>query len=185
MRDYTKSQNKGSENTRKVFFALWPEEKVRQQIVNTFACSAKNKIVAGVMHADNLHITLHFIGHVSQQKMACMDKLAQTVKAHKFALTLNHYDYFYRPKVLWMGLQTTPAALTLLHRQVGEALTKCDYQTELRPYAPHLTLLRKFPQPSELVTFEPINWLVKDFVLLESVPIVAGVRYKVLRRYKL
>jgi len=173
------------ENTHRVFFALWPDDAIRKQITEAFEQSSINKKQGRIVRPDNLHITLHFIGNVNQQKLDCLHNVAQTVKADSFNLELNHYGYFQKPKVLWMGLKQNPKALEALHKDLGESLAACDYQIESRPYAPHITLMRKLAKPEKLENIKPIIWQANEFVLVESISVEGGVHYKVRERYSL
>jgi len=181
MKDDIDSQNK----MHRVFFALWPEDKTRNKIIEAFEKSSINKKQGRMVSPDNLHITLHFIGNVNQQKLDCLHRVAQTVKADSFNLELNHYGYFYKPKVLWIGLKQKPEPLGFLHKILGDSLAECNYQVEQRPYAPHITLMRKLVEPETLESINAIHWCAKEFVLVESIPIEGGVRYKVRERYAL
>ena len=171
------------EKTRRVFFALWPDDDVRKKIVETFDQSPQAKLKARIMRPENLHLTLHFIGNVSEKKLTCLDQAAQTVKVGSFELALSRYGHFDKAKIFWMGCQSTPDELKVLHHHLGDALAACDYQADNRPYAPHVTLMRKLKQPGVLEVFNSINWLVNNFVLVESVPACEGVKYKVIKRY--
>tara|TARA_R110002073_G_scaffold5462_2_gene33652 strand:- start:3169 stop:3735 length:567 start_codon:yes stop_codon:yes gene_type:complete len=177
--------HKNDDKIHRIFFALWPDDATRKQIVVSFKQLSIDKKRGRIVSFDNLHITLHFVGNVNQQKLDCLHRAAQTVKAGSFNLELDHYGYFNKPKVLWMGLKQTPEALETLHKTLGESLAECDFQVERRPYAPHMTLMRK---PTQLEAFEkikPIYWQVKSFVLVESISIEGGVRYEVREQYML
>jgi len=173
------------EKTHRVFFALWPDNATRKQITETFEQSNIDKKQGRIVRPDNLHITLHFIGNVNQQKLDCLHSAAQTVKAEDFNFELDYYGYFQKPKVLWMGLKQVPRAMEILHKKLSESLSGCDYQMEHRPYAPHVTLMRKLTKPEKLENIKPISWQVNEFVLVESISIEGGVRYEVRERYKL
>jgi RNA 2',3'-cyclic 3'-phosphodiesterase len=176
--------DKNNKNHR-VFFALWPDDDTRKKIIQTFEQSSIEKGQGRIVHPDNLHITLHFIGNVNQKKLNCLHKAAQKVKAECFDLELNHFGYFQKPKVLWMGLKQKPESLISLHKLLGESLGKCDYQVEKRDYAPHVTLMRKLSKPECLKNISAIHWHSNEFVLVESVSIDGGVCYKVRERYSL
>ena len=82
-----------------------------------------------------------------------------------------------------MGSHFVPEELKQLHQSLAEALSACDYQTDKRPYAPHVTLMRKLNNPGEIEVFDDINWNVKNFVLVESVSVEDGVQYLVIKKY--
>ena len=177
--------HKNTEKKHRIFFALWPDDVTRNQIVESFKQLSIDKKQSRIVSFDNLHITLHFIGNVNQQKMDCLHSAAQTVNADSFNLELDHYGYFNKPKVLWMGLKQTPQALETLHKTLGASLAECEFEVERRPYAPHMTLMRKFPKPEAFEKTQPIGWQVREFVLVESLSIEGGVRYEVRERYAL
>ena len=87
----------------RLFFALWPDDDVRLQIVENLRKldldRNKNRLVSN----NNLHLTLHFVGNVSITKMKCLDWQARQVIAEKFDLSLDYSGYFKKPKVLWQG----------------------------------------------------------------------------------
>mgnify|MGYP002265578925 CR=1 FL=1 len=118
------------EKTRRVFFALWPDDDVRKKIVDTFNLSSQAKLKARIMQPENLHLTLHFIGNVSEEKLTCLDLAAQTVKIKPFELLLDQYGYFDKVKIFWMGCRSTPDELNILHHHLGDALAACDYQAD-------------------------------------------------------
>lgn len=172
-----------SEKTRRVFFALWPDDGVRKQLVNTFNASPQSKLNGHLIRPENLHITLHFIGNVSEEKLTCLDEAARTVSVEPFELQIDRYGHFYKAKIFWMGCHQIPPVLYQLHQQLGESLSDCDYQIEKRPYAPHVSMMRKLTKPGELTNFTSIDWQVNDFVLVESITRSEGVEYKVIRKY--
>lgn len=171
------------EKTRRIFFALWPDDDIRRRIVKTFEQSPQSKFHGRRMRPENIHITLHFIGNVADVKLDCLDQAAQTVSFKPFELVLDRYGHFYKARVLWMGCHETPDLLKQLYHELGTALSQCDYQPERRPYAAHLTLMRKLKKPGVFEDFIPIHWQVNHFVLVESIPVEQGVEYKVIRKY--
>lgn len=177
--------HKNNDQIHRIFFALWPDDATRKQIIASFKQLSIDKKQGRIVSFDNLHITLHFIGNVNQQKLDCLHRAAQAVKADSFNLELDHYGYFNKPKVLWMGLKQTPEALETLHKTLGTSLAECKFETELRPYAPHMTLMRKLSKPEAFEKTKPIGWQVNEFVLVESISIEGGVRYEVREHYAL
>jgi RNA 2',3'-cyclic 3'-phosphodiesterase len=171
------------EKSRRIFFALWPTDEVRENIVSAFNFSPQSEMNGRIMQPENLHMTLHFIGDVSPEKLACLIQAAKKTFVTEFEIALNYYGYFNKPKVFWMGLDKMSPVLEKLYQNLGSAFLKCEYQPEGREYSPHVTLMRKISTIGEIVEFTPINWRVNNFVLLESIPITDGVKYKVIERY--
>jgi len=170
--------------TRRLFFALWPGEHVRHSIIETLS-RVSPQIKGRVMQPHNLHITLHFIGQVSAEVKACMHEAAQTVSGESFSLDLDDLGHFSRAKILWMGPSTLPAELIRLHDKLGEALSRCGYQCDKLAYSPHVTLMRKCKKIGREQQGFSIPWTVNEFVLVESVQDVSGVKYRVIEQYPL
>lgn len=95
---------------------------------------------------DGLHVTLKFLGEVDGERAErigpALDSVVRTVRP--FALTLGGFGAFptlARPRVFWLGVERHPA-LELLANDVERALSPLDFESELRPFAPHLTIGR-------------------------------------------
>jgi len=170
--------------TRRLFFALWPTEPVRKSIVEA-ALPVSQKIKGRIIQPHNLHITLHFIGQVSEDIKDCMHNAAHAVAGKSFHVDLDRFGHFPRAKVFWMGAQVLPAELTRLHDKLGDALEKCGYQCDKRPYNPHVTLMRKCMRINAGQPGFSIPWAVNEFVLVESIQDVSGVNYQVIEHYPL
>ncbi len=172
-------------NKHRLFFALWPDDETRTLIVKTFKQAPQSRLKGRIINPANLHLTLHFIGNTTTEMLECLHQAAQTVTGKPFQLNFDRYGHFYRARVFWMGCTHTPEALTNLYQDLGTALSQCDYTAEPRPYAPHLTLMRKLNKPGDLESFQPISWQVNAFVLVESVSTEQGVHYEVIQHYPL
>ena len=169
----------------RLFFALWPDAKVRLQIAENLKRftidSEKSRTIAN----SNLHMTLHFIGNVSIAEMKCLDTQARLVTGEPFECMLDCSGFFKKPGVLWFGCQTIPKALHDLHSDLGKQIARCDYTPETRPYAPHVTMVRKIIEVPRPIQLESVLWQVNRFVLVESIPVSSGVRYEVVESYPL
>ena len=169
----------------RIFFALWPPDEIRQGIVDAFKQTPQYPMRGRVMDPANLHITLHFIGNVSREQKDCLHRAAQTVNPETCRLKLDYYGHFYRARVFWIGCREIPEPLKNLYQNLGAALTACDYRMERRPYAPHVTLMRKLNRPGEMILPQPIEWPINEFVMVESKTRAEGVRYEVAERYRI
>jgi len=170
--------------TRRLFFALWPSDRTRQAIIESFdSLSLRGKGRATL--SGNLHITLHFVGTVTDEIKECMHLAAQSISSESFILTLNCFGYFPRAKVFWMGSLENPAGITQLYDKLGAAIAACGYHFEARVYAPHVTLMRKCSRPELKPTDFSIPWSVDEFVLVESTTTESGAIYRVIEKYGL
>ena len=177
-----------NEKTQRLFFALWPSQQERKAVVDA-SLAVTGQSSGRVIPRQNLHITLHFIGQANDELKACLHTAAQSTSGKAFKLTLDQFGYFRRAKTFWLGPKTIPAALVALHRDLGDALSPCGFQREQREYQPHVSLIRKcsgaMSSQHGVATPCSLNWTVNEFVLLESVSVEQGVRYRVIERYPL
>lgn len=167
----------------RLFFALWPDAEVREQIaefINFFPSESGR-----ALPRYNWHMTLHFIGNTTFDEKACLDRQARIVKASAFELSVDQTGFFKKPEVFWLGCENPPKALFDLQKNLGEKISCCEYNPETRPYSPHITVARKVTEePAFRLSFK-ISWSVDRFVLIESVSEPGGVRYQVLEEYLL
>jgi RNA 2',3'-cyclic 3'-phosphodiesterase len=172
-----------AEPTRRLFFALWPDEVSRAAI----AALASEQIQrqARRVAADNLHITLAFLGNVTSTVQACLEKAAGGLAGAPFELAVDRVGYWPGPRIIWAAPSQTPPELWSLAASLRGILTACGLEPEKRPYQAHITLARKTSRALTLTRIAPIPWSIRDFCLVESVSDTAGVRYRVLRIWPL
>ncbi len=158
--------SRDSQRKRKLFFALWPDERTRRALRR-----ATRNISAGGMRmpAANLHITLVFVGFVDAETQHCMEEAASNLSMPTFDIVLDRIGSFGQ-KILWVGSRQPPEALFSLQQELATALVdNCGYRAEERPYRPHVTIERKLKAPLEAMLDEPVVWHADRFALVESV----------------
>lgn len=98
--------------------------------------------------ADNLHITLVFLGTVTDEQVpeliATADQLA--AQTAQFELELARIDLFppksKRPLVISAGIGGEKRALTRLQEKLAQAIEPAGIALDQRSYKPHITLAR-------------------------------------------
>jgi 2'-5' RNA ligase len=145
---------------------------------------------------DSIHVTLRFLGEVDAARVTPIgEALAAAVRAARpFGVGLGGVGAFpslARPRVVWIGVERHPA-LELLANDVEKALMALDFEPELRPFHPHLTLGRaeRSARPAALSAFEHIaatiayqgSTMVESVDLMQSVLGPKGASYTVLSR---
>ena len=110
------------------------------------AAATKNK--ARWVRAENLHVTLKFIGNVDVGKLeAIRAVLVEVGSGGAVELRFRGVGFFpneKRPRVLWAGIAASPN-LVPLATGIDARLEKLGIARETREYAPHLTLARFDP----------------------------------------
>jgi RNA 2',3'-cyclic 3'-phosphodiesterase len=141
------------------------------------------------VRAENLHVTLKFIGNVDASKLdAIRAGLAEVGSGGAVELRFRGLGFFpneKRPRVLWAGIAAS-ADLAPLAAEIDARLEKLGILRETREFAPHLTLAR-FDSPGvsdklraaarENVTREFGAFRTSEFHLFESKTRPTGAEY--------
>ena len=101
---------------------------------------------------ENMHLTLKFLGDVSPANVDLLSNMltAETMNCTPFSMDIGGLGSFPTPRrarIIWIGIQA-PAALESLQRGIESAATRLGYETEPRPFSPHLTIGRVRQQVS-------------------------------------
>jgi 2'-5' RNA ligase len=171
--------------TRRLFFGLAPPDAVREQLL-ALQRELEKTVRGRPTRGANLHLTLVFLGQVAEDRIRCVEQAGDRIHAKGFALHLDQLGYWPRPRVLWAGASQPAPQLAHLVRDLNRLLEPCGHRPDTRPYAPHLTLMRKVARCPRLLPLDAFpSWEVDAFHLLESRPAEGGVTYPVLRSWPL
>jgi RNA 2',3'-cyclic 3'-phosphodiesterase len=168
--------------TDRLFFALWPGEMQRAALAKVQMGLRSHR--GRLAHAQDLHITLVFLGDLDVDRRACAEQAAGRVRAAPFSLTLDRVGCFPRARILWCGVSERPQPLLSLLCSLNGELLDCGFRPERRPFAPHVTLVRKARPLSARELTPPIAWSVSAFVLVIARP-GERPRYRVVREWPL
>ena len=97
------------------------------------------------VRAENLHITLKFLGEVAEDKLAPVHTALAGVRSHQ-AVTLEFRGLGFfpnekKPRVFWAGIEAS-SNLQALAADIEGAMEECGIAREKRAFSPHLTLAR-------------------------------------------
>lgn len=150
---------------------------------------------ANWVSADNLHLSLRFIGEVDDEQAADIDTELSRIDAPAFELSLAGIGEFgsgERVRTLWLGIEPSPPLLAL-QSKVESAMRRAWLPPEGRRFAPHVTLARLKNPPLERIApfiaahaqFRAGPVAVNRFVLYSSILASHGPTYTAERTYKL
>ncbi len=94
---------------------------------------------------ENLHITLLFIGEVSEYAAESIKEALSTLSFRSFKIKLKGIGAFPspgRPRVVWVGVDEGEEELVKLHREVLSRVRKAGIQVSKQEFKPHLTIGR-------------------------------------------
>ena len=130
--------------------------------------------------AENIHLTLRFIGDTEPERQAALEAALARVRVEPFILPVEGVGVFPSrgpAKVLWAGAGHGHPRLFQLRQQVDEALLSVDPTLDVHTFHPHFTLGRLDPkhEPKEIAhflerhaRFEAPPFRVDEFHLMAS-----------------
>ncbi|HMC30731.1 MAG TPA: RNA 2',3'-cyclic phosphodiesterase [Candidatus Angelobacter sp.] len=143
---------------------------------------------------EGLHVTLKFVGHVSDDMVERIKSALTTVKATPFEVKFESVGFFPNSKaarVFWIGVNGGEA-LPRLASAIDAALENLGIAREEKAYRPHLTLARASSHPlrelQPLLTSSPPQFgtmTAREFFLYQSKPQKGGSKYTKLERFGL
>src|SRR5262245_3666736 len=97
---------------RRLFFALWPSDELRQRIVSDAEALIRNSRGRPTA-ARNLHITLLFVGEVEEPQVSLIVDSGAAITVPRFQLVLDSIDTLSPSKVLCLESSRDPPSALL------------------------------------------------------------------------
>ncbi len=134
----------------RAFFCVELEAELREQLDRITQRLRRLPVRANWVRAENLHITLKFLGEVDEELIPKLKEVAQSALKTsqldgEIAWTLDRLGAFpsvERPRVVWVGSSKEPEALATLAAQLEQALEPLGFAPEGRGFVAHITLGR-------------------------------------------
>jgi 2'-5' RNA ligase len=167
----------------RIFFALWPDKETRSSICTITQQFKDEKF--RLVRKSNLHITLEFLGEVSESNQQQLIDQANLIKAEPFEIELMRIGWWRKPGVLWIGTHHSPEQLNHLVESIKQIVEQQGLETDKRSYEPHVTIARKVKQVQLPKQLFDIRWQVNSFALLVSKSTNSGVEYHVVHEWPL
>jgi 2'-5' RNA ligase len=97
--------------------------------------------------ADNIHLTLSFLGDIQPLQVndiqQTLTQICGELAPFKLYIgKLGAFPNYYRPQVVWIGLDGDMEPLSSLHRKIEAGLARLGFKPENHSFSPHLTLAR-------------------------------------------
>lgn len=148
--------------------------------------------------ADNLHVTLRFLGEVDVQAADDLHVALERVRAAPFALEIagvGHFEKRHRShahsKAIWAGIAPCPALANLVQK-VEMACRSAGLEAETRKFVPHVTLARLNRSSGDIsgwltrhAKLRAPPWEVRKVALFASHLTPGGASYEILETYPL
>ncbi|RUM54371.1 MAG: RNA 2',3'-cyclic phosphodiesterase [Methylococcus sp.] len=166
---------------KRLFLALWPGFGVRDGLRERreTLCPRSGRWVP----VDNFHVTLAFLGNVTLENIALLEKSVSGIRCEGFSIQLDWICQAPSQGMIWAVPGTVPLELPELVRKLRGAIAEPGLRVDARPYRPHVTLVKKFRGSLQPFRVHPLGWQVRGFALVESMLCTEGTIYTVRRTW--
>ncbi|MDE2420987.1 MAG: RNA 2',3'-cyclic phosphodiesterase [Gammaproteobacteria bacterium] len=152
----------------RLFFALLPDTATQmewvyatQPIINTLGGKPQP--------AANLHLTLHFLGNISADRVGVLSRLGADVAREPIALRFNKIECWSKADLACLRADEEPAALTRLVGHLGTGLQMAGFEVEKQRFKPHVTLARRLKRHEAALPIWPVlEWRAERLALVRS-----------------
>jgi 2'-5' RNA ligase len=164
-------------STKRLFFALWPDDRQRDRMRDFISPVAK--LVEGrVIDRRDWHVTLVYVGDFPVTRIRELEDLKSSVTVEPFRLRFDRLEFWPRPRIASLVAPTVPPELEQLVDGLKSGIFSAGIEPDQRTYRPHITVVRN-ARPFEtqrLAQAAMTEW--SSFELVESVPEVGGRTYR-------
>jgi len=170
-----------------VYFALWPDDAVRQQIAS-ITREEVDRSGGVAIRPGKFHATLAFLGSIAEEELPRLADIAASLRAAPFEFVFDRIETWTAAKVLCLvSAQPAPALLDLAAR-LRFSLLEHRVEFSREAFRAHVTLARRPSlRPGQRIDapIGPVIWPVREFVLVESKPVAQASEYGILQRWTL
>jgi len=127
-----------------------------EEITTYFRTQLPSNVIKWV-DANNMHLTLKFMGETTANQLEpikrAMQQVVTTFPIFEIAIeNLGMYPNAKKPRVIWLGISGEENLISL-HKKLDLALKEIGIQPERRPFSPHLTVgrVRRSVDPESVI----------------------------------
>jgi RNA 2',3'-cyclic 3'-phosphodiesterase len=181
--------NEREGSTRRVFFALWPDEAQREELEHA-AAKAVRRSGGRPVPCANLHVTLAFLGSIALARIPELQRtaheLAASLVAHApISLTFARLVHWKEAQILCALTAPESPAATAVAVALQRATAAIGLSPDRKPFQAHVTLARKVLRPGLLSPLRPVTWRFDAYALIDSRTAPSGPVYSVIDSYPL
>lgn len=162
--------------TKRLFFALWPDNRQRERLRDPINSVAKT-VEGRAVERRNWHVTLAFIGPFPENRVAYLLERAKEIHVEPFRLNFDRLEFWPRPRVACLSAATVPPELQELVDSLNFIISDLGLKPEDRNYRPHITVVRNARSFTTERLTQRVQTEWSSFELMESVSGPGGVTY--------
>ncbi len=174
----------------RVFIAVEPVRKIRERLEQSGMSLRESNARLTLPTADQMHITLKFLGEVPVSSIPKIITTLEKVKGAPFLLTAARVSTFGQRVI--KAEVTDQGSCAALAKQIDGFLLPLGFPKETRPLSPHITLARIKEYAPDLAGKTDIlretefgTCMIEEILLKQSILISKGSIYTTLSRVKL
>jgi len=179
----------------RTFISIELSERIRKEIFKEFEKVRNSGFASGnFVKKENLHLTLKFLGNLSEEEIEKIKVKLAEIKLSKFELFTDGVGFFPSEKyvkVLWTKLVSNQ--LKFIKDIIEEKLFEIGINKETKEFNSHVTVARiksvkdraKFLDLVKGLQIKKMSFEVENISLVKSELTRNGPRYKILEEFKL
>lgn len=159
----------------RLFLAINLNDSLKNELMYTISVIKGNTMKGSFTKRANLHITLAFIGEVSQSRLRELIQTMNKVRFHSFSIKLSKLGQFcVRGELLYYRYISYSSELISLQQLIATELKKASFSVDEKEFIPHITLARRCLIKDNLLSDEVIEQLsckcmvINEFSLMKS-----------------
>jgi 2'-5' RNA ligase len=166
---------------KRIFFALWPSDRQRDQLRNVISPAAK-ELEGVAVYRGNWHVTVAFVGEYPERLIPELMTAAQAVPFEPFRLRFDKVEFWPRAKVAVLVPPRVPSELERLVVALNSVLADVGVMVDPRVYRPHITIAQR-SRPFETQRLaQPVIVEWTGIELIQSVSSPGSVVYSPLKQ---
>lgn len=161
----------------RLFLAINFEERIKASVAEVTERLKAQAVKGTFTKKQNLHLTLVFLGVISQKRFPLIREAMDEVNVESFSLAMQDFGKFKTGggDIYWLGFEENES-LKRLYRQLWKALDKRGFDVEEREYTPHLTLGRQVILPKDFNTQQFRDTVPKQEVMVKKISLMKSER---------
>lgn len=180
-----------TERNARCFIAITFPEEVVKEVARIQEVLSKAKFTGKMTELENLHLTLKFLGEVSEEKINEVKEKLKEVSFNEFEVYLSHagvFSFRKNPRIVW--IKVNGKSLFDLQKKVDEKMSEIGFKKEER-FMSHLTIARvkyakdrkEFKNYAENLGVKRVKFKIQGFKLLRSELESTGPVYSEMEEY--
>jgi 2'-5' RNA ligase len=174
------------------FISIDLPDEVKSKVFHEFDKIPKSLYKGKVIEKENLHLTLKFLGDLTNKQIEEVKKILGAIKHKKIRSKIGAIGFFDNEdyiKIVWVDL--IGENLALLQKLIEEKLSK--FRVDDKEFNSHLTVIRvksvgnkrRFLEEVRKINLKDLTFEIKEFFLMKSELKREGANYKIIEKYLL